>query len=74
MPQAALLSNKLSALAGVLGKEYLNTGGGMNFVTPGFASMVNNTGVLLMILPLVILYLVCQKHFVEGIARSGIVG
>lgn len=74
MPQAALLSNKLSALAGVLGKEYANMGGSMNFVTPGFASMMNNTGVLLMILPLVILYLVCQKHFVEGIARSGIVG
>jgi multiple sugar transport system permease protein len=49
-------------------------GGSMNFVTPGFASLMNNTGVLLVILPLVVLYLACQKHFVEGIARSGIVG
>ena len=74
MPQADLLSNGLSGLAGVLSKEYQTMGGSMNFVTPGFASMMNNTGVLLVILPLVILYLVCQKYFVEGIARSGIVG
>lgn len=74
MPKANLLSNNLSALATVLSNQYKNMGGSMNFVTPGFASMMNNTGVLLVILPLVILYLACQKHFVEGIARSGIVG
>ena len=46
----------------------------MNFVSPGFASMVNNTGSILLILPLILLYLFCQKYFVEGIERSGIVG
>lgn len=74
LPKAALLSNKLSALATVLGNLYKNNGGSMNFVSPGFASMVNNTGSLMVILPLVILYLFCQKYFVEGIERSGIVG
>ena len=74
MPKMALLSNKLSGLATTIAAQYKDMGGSMNFVTPGFASMMNNTGVLLVILPLVILYLACQKHFVEGIARSGIVG
>lgn len=74
MPKAGLLSNNLSALAGVLGKQYQNMGGTMNFVSPGFASMVNNTGSILLILPLILLYLFCQKYFVEGIERSGIVG
>ncbi len=46
----------------------------MTFVSPGFASQMNNTGSLLVILPLILLYLVCQKYFVEGIERSGIVG
>lgn len=74
MPKMALLSNKLSSLAATLSAKYQDMGGSMNFVTPGFASLMNNTGVLLVILPLVVLYLACQKHFVEGIARSGIVG
>lgn len=74
LPKAALFSNKLSALATVLGNQYENNGGSMNFVSPGFASMVNNTGSLMVILPLIILYLFCQKYFVEGIERSGIVG
>ncbi len=74
LPKAALLSNKLSALATVLGNQYQDMGGTMNFVSPGFASMVNNTGSLMVVLPLIILYLFCQKYFVEGIERSGIVG
>lgn len=74
MPKAQLLSNQLSSLATMLAKQYESFGGSMNFVSPGFASMTNNTGVLLVILPLILLYLVCQKYFVEGIERSGIVG
>lgn len=74
VPKAALLSNKLNSLATVLHNQYVNTGGAMNFVSPGFASQMNNTGSLLVILPLVVLYLFCQKYFVEGIERSGIVG
>lgn len=74
MPKAALFSNKLSALATVLHKQYAAMGGNMNFVSPGFASQMNNTGSLLVILPLILLYLVCQRYFVEGIERSGIVG
>jgi ABC-type glycerol-3-phosphate transport system permease component len=54
--------------------QYETFGGDMNFISPGFSSMINNTGVVLTIIPLVVLYIVCQKSFVEGIERSGIVG
>lgn len=74
MPNASLLANKLNSLATVMHQQYSTMGGNMNFVSPGFASQMNNTGSLLVILPLIFLYLVCQKYFVEGIERSGIVG
>lgn len=74
IPKASLLANKLNSLATVMHQQYSSMGGNMNFVSPGFASQMNNTGSLLVILPLILLYLVCQKYFVEGIERSGIVG
>ncbi len=40
----------------------------------GYLSMLSNTGVLLAIAPLIILYLVLQRFFMEGISRSGLVG
>lgn len=74
IPKATILANKLNSLATVLNQQYSDMGGNMNFVSPGFASQMNNTGSLLVILPLILLYLFCQKYFVEGIERSGIVG
>lgn len=69
-----LIPNALSSLAINVYTAYGNHGGSMNFISPGFVSMMNNTGTILTILPLIILYLICQKYFVEGIERSGIVG
>lgn len=39
-----------------------------------YLAVLKSTGVLLIIIPLVVLYLVLQKFFVDGIERSGIVG
>ena len=39
-----------------------------------FLEAVTNTCGILIILPLVIIYLFCQKYLVQGIERSGIVG
>lgn len=69
-----VLSTSLNRLATAVYSSYEGFGGSMNFVSPGFVSMMNNTGTILVILPLIIIYVVCQKHFVEGIERSGIVG
>lgn len=41
---------------------------------PFYQSMVQDTGILLAIAPLVIIYLFVQRYFVESIERTGIVG
>ena len=39
-----------------------------------YSDIVKNTGAMLIIAPLIIMYLFCQRYLVEGIERSGIVG
>jgi len=39
-----------------------------------YLSMVQDTGILLAMLPLIILYIFTQRYFVESIERTGIVG
>lgn len=46
----------------------------LSYVSPALVSMMNNTGTILVILPLFIIYLFAQRYFVESIERSGIVG
>ncbi len=41
---------------------------------PVYQSMLLNTGVLLMMAPLLILYLFVQRYFVESVERTGLVG
>nr|CAD48312.1 membrane-bound transport protein [Thermoclostridium stercorarium] len=41
---------------------------------PFYLSMVQDTGILLAMLPLIILYIFTQRYFVESIERTGIVG
>ena len=69
-----VMSTALQNLSASVYSSYEGFGGSMNFISPAFLSMMNNTGTILTILPLVILYVFCQKSFVEGIERSGIVG
>lgn len=42
--------------------------------SPEFQQMYLNAGILLMILPILLIYIVLQKSFIEGVERSGIVG
>lgn len=69
-----VMSTALSSLAVNVYKQYEGFGGSMDFISPGYVSMINNTGTVLAIIPLIILYIFCQRYFVEGIERSGIVG
>lgn len=39
-----------------------------------YAAAVNNASAMLIITPLIIIYLFCQRYMVQGIERSGIVG
>ncbi len=43
-------------------------------VSGEYPSMIENTGVLLFITPLLILYLFMQRYFIESVERTGLVG
>lgn len=42
--------------------------------TDEYIAVLKSTGVLLMLIPLLIVYLILQRHFVDGIERSGLTG
>lgn len=44
-----------------------------HIITTNYRSIINNTGMLLYIAPLLILYLVLQRYFVESVERTGLV-
>lgn len=74
LPTFKVMASTLTSLAAEVNNRYNAFGGSMTFISPGFASMMNNTGVILVVLPLIVLYLICQRYFVESIERAGIVG
>ena len=41
---------------------------------PKYATVIRNTAGMMIIMPLVIVYLFCQRYLVQGIERSGLVG
>jgi multiple sugar transport system permease protein len=45
-----------------------------NYISDNYRSILNNTGMVLFIAPLLILYTVLQRYFIEGVERTGIVG
>ena len=67
IPGIELLSNKLSTMTGSLHNAN-------NFTDYKQIELVVNSGVVLTLAPLVIIYLLLQRYFVEGLERSGIVG
>lgn len=72
LTSSKVMSTQLSSLPYNL--SILLEGGASTNKDPFFMSMVQDTGILLAILPLVILYLFVQRYFVESIERTGIVG
>src|SRR5690606_3486983 len=47
---------------------------GFEQVTGQYASLLNNTGSLMFMAPLLLLYAFMQRYFIESIERTGIVG
>ena len=65
-----VLASQLSSLgAQIAGYVRATTGGEP---TPAYADAIYNTGVLMVIVPLLIIYLFTQRYFVESMATSGI--
>ncbi len=71
LERMATLPTVLSSLAVSINYQEF---GPMATMSPAYASMLNNTGSVLVILPLIIIYLIAQRYFVESIERSGIIG
>lgn len=68
MRQGRLLAHYLDVAA----HNYAHSIGA--FFTGQYISLLNNTGMILFILPLLVLYIVMQRYFVESIERTGIIG
>jgi multiple sugar transport system permease protein len=61
-----VLSTQLSAMSSTIYQTITNE--------PVYVSMILNTGILLVMAPLIIMYLFVQRYFVESVERTGIVG
>lgn len=67
-----LLSTQISALTERFG-QYLNAIYGTSVtVSVGYSNAILSTGVLLVIIPLLVLYVFCQRLFVESLASTGV--
>ena len=72
---SGLYLSNYKVMSGALGSLAANIySDELTFVSPALVSMMNNTGTMLVIIPLFIIYLFAQRYFVESIERSGIVG
>jgi multiple sugar transport system permease protein len=71
MGGSSLLVNSLDGLAR---SALVDKGILLEQIAGPYASLMNNTGCLLFIAPLLIMYLVLQRYFVESIERTGIIG
>ena len=62
-----VISKKVSSLASVLANQD-------KILNVTIQQQYTNAGILLVILPVLLLYLLLQRRFIEGVERSGIVG
>ncbi len=67
-----LLSVNLYALCENV-KVFIAEGGSV-VIGPAYQALLNGTGSILIILPLLIMYMFMQKSFIQSVERSGIVG
>lgn len=72
MSGAKLLSVNLYALTENV-KVFIATGGSV-VIGPAYQALLNGTGCIMVILPLLIIYLFMQRSFIQSVERSGIVG
>nr|PZN06639.1 MAG: carbohydrate ABC transporter permease [Caldicoprobacter oshimai] len=70
-----VLPTALSSLVPNVSKSYsAEQLGMMVYLSPAYASMLNNTGSILVVIPLAVIYIFAQRYFVESIERSGLTG
>jgi len=74
LTSAKVMATQLASLPHNLQIRLIEMLGGSAKADPFYLSMVQDTGILLSMLPLIILYIFTQRYFVESIERTGIVG
>ena len=67
-----LLSVNLASIADKLGIYLSKLNGGSTVVPVGYTNAIISTGTLMAVLPLIILYIFCQRLFVESLASTGV--
>ena len=67
-----LLSIQLTGLVDKFGIYLSRLNGGSTVAPVGYANAILSTGMLLAILPLILLYVFCQRLFVESLASTGV--
>lgn len=72
MGNTRLLATELAAMGDRIDKYVANVMGNAAGASVGYMSCMISTGILMVIIPLLILYLFAQKGFVESISGSGI--
>ncbi len=70
MPSMPLFSTLLNNLAFQISRA----GGGASVIDTMKLSMLTNTGALLIIAPLIVLFIIAQRFFVQGVERTGLTG
>jgi multiple sugar transport system permease protein len=70
--KTALLANKLTAISSLLG-DYLTTiSGTASKPSVAYGQMMISTGMIMAIIPLLLIYIVAQKGFVESLSQTGL--
>ena len=67
-----VLSINISSLVERFGIYLAKLNGGTAIAPQGYSNAILSTGVLLVVLPLIILYVFCQRLFVESLASTGV--
>ena len=67
-----LLAGNLASVGERLGRYLAQLNGGSTIVSVGYQNAVISTGLLMAIFPLIILYIFCQRLFVESLASTGV--
>lgn len=67
VPTSQMLSKRISTLADTISNVE-------KIYDPNLLTLYMNAGIVLISLPLIIMYVLLQKQFIEGVERSGIVG
>jgi len=77
MSNSELMANAVAALPANVNKflpELLGLVGTEARADPNHVAMIVDTGILMAIAPLIIMYLFVQRYFVESVERTGVVG